>query len=906
MTCCFCGCSLLGASVQLIALLTLWSYVQNIRLMADLCRPQSDGKRDSSCPIEQYELYCKQHNPPLSTNGQCYLHLQGRISHYSSLLTLSAVFSLPAIVLSCVAFCLGRRLWKEIRMGRVVVPLPGAAAPLARRAVQPAPAAQLAAPPEQLPAGGGRERGRSARSSRMAWRGFMTKLVDNAIKQAVDSSDTRWGARREVDAKIAESEQRTNVRFEDLMRRLTLVEKENQELKEAASTAGSAMGVGGGGGGGRSASGSRMTVGRQDFVARKVEVKGYITDWNKRNEQALTQMEMKTWVESLVVQVGDEAKAPIDVQATLNSGSRVLFTSGCYIRDIDPYVIVEPSPERRPYLQAGGRFLGYLEKHGVSKANVKAEWGPPLRVYDIRGARPAQLAKFDTSTGWSLQQAELESLIPNVKVGQGLADMHLEASFDLTTKRPMIELKCNGERTRALNASGLHWKPSRLEHMGSSLPVGALAFSIQQDGLEIEVPAANHIDMLGGAARGDGTTDATVEHRIRKATGLSRRALAERHESHGMSRREMKCLWRINSGTVERPGVFGRQVSFVEVRGAAGALSRGHAGRGGWPPELPLPIEMREFADGADRAEAQRLLERALRPAPRGIATPPGPSELCWLGQAGHGRPPSGDAHPDGSAHEGDFQQFTSAGRAAIALQTGADAFQTGVSGVLCEPFADINGGEVAALPAALRRAVPPARAVVTERGRGNTTKWGHARAHLGRECCRLIDEFGGLGPEGPTMEKAPAHAARQRAGGGGGITARDWTGNDYADKLRSANSMVEDVATRASAAGAALDGADTARRVAKPNRAAPMAKKQEVAAKLQRDLRGPPGAGWRGQRRWAERASECPGSTVGAGKQAIAMLAKALASGTSGKLPISMEKLDELPRGASADEHPR
>ncbi|CAK0873552.1 unnamed protein product [Prorocentrum cordatum] len=243
--------------------------------------------------------------------------------------------------------------------------------------------------------------------------GFMTKLVDNAIQQAVDASDTRWDARCEelmirfmaqVDAKIAESEKRTDVKFEELMRRLTLV-----------------------------------------------EVKGYITDWSKRNELALTRTEMKMWVESMVAQVGEEVKTLIDVQATLNSGSRVLFTrvdvclvqaavrddawkvkkeidmliskGGCKIRSLDPYVIVEPSPERRPYLQAGGRFLGYLEKHGVSKVNVKAEWGPPLRVYDIRGARPAQLAQFDTLTGWSLQQAALESLIPDVQVEQVMADL---------------------------------------------------------------------------------------------------------------------------------------------------------------------------------------------------------------------------------------------------------------------------------------------------------------------------------------------------------------------------------------------------------------------------------------------------------------------------------------------------
>ncbi|CAK0824891.1 unnamed protein product, partial [Prorocentrum cordatum] len=41
---------------------------------------------------------------------------------------------------------------------------------------------------------------------------------------------------------------------------------------------------------------------RTEAKFKEVEVKGYIVDSSKRNEQALTRTEAKTWVESMVAQ----------------------------------------------------------------------------------------------------------------------------------------------------------------------------------------------------------------------------------------------------------------------------------------------------------------------------------------------------------------------------------------------------------------------------------------------------------------------------------------------------------------------------------------------------------------------------------------------------------------------------
>ena len=55
-------------------------------------------------------------------------------------------------------------------------------------------------------------------------------------------------------------------------------------------------------------------------------------------------------------------------------------------------------------------MLGFLERSGVAASAIKPEWGPPLRIYDIRGARPLEVANHDVKKGWSIFESALEGL----------------------------------------------------------------------------------------------------------------------------------------------------------------------------------------------------------------------------------------------------------------------------------------------------------------------------------------------------------------------------------------------------------------------------------------------------------------------------------------------------------------
>ena len=220
--------------------------------------------------------------------------------------------------------------------------------------------------------------------------------------------------------------------------------------------------------------------------------------------------------------------------------------------------------------------------------------------------------------------------------------------------------------------------------------------------------------------------------------------------------------------------------------GEYGTLLHRHCDCPGWPAELQLRSRIRALRQrAADLPGVKCLLERALWPAPRGICLPPMSDNLCWFGDS-DGTLPSGELFLDGSAFEGEFTRYTSVGWAVVALMANCEVFRAGVSGMMVEAFMDINGGELSALLAVLRYAVPPVTAVVdskfvflglTQDGRERTCSYVYAWSHLWREVRRLLDEFGGLGESGLSVRWVKAHCSRKQVRDGV-VSYRDWYGN--------------------------------------------------------------------------------------------------------------------------------
>ena len=78
-----------------------------------------------------------------------------------------------------------------------------------------------------------------------------------------------------------------------------------------------------------------------------------------------------------------------------------------------PKCQVQPSPEKRPHLDAMGQMLRVLKKYGVPHARVKPEWGPPeSRIMSKpTGGRPLVMATWTPRTGWQIFEEELKKVV---------------------------------------------------------------------------------------------------------------------------------------------------------------------------------------------------------------------------------------------------------------------------------------------------------------------------------------------------------------------------------------------------------------------------------------------------------------------------------------------------------------
>ena len=332
--------------------------------------------------------------------------------------------------------------------------------------------------------------------------------------------------------------------------------------------------------------------------------------------------------------------------------------------------------------------------------------------------------------------------------------------------------------------------------------------------------------------------------------------------------------------------------------GARGTLLHRHCDCDAWQEVLTAPRAVAALRARADLQEVTMLLERCLWPAQVGLGRPTPSSHICWRGQH-EGFVPPGEAYLDGSAFEVQYDGYAAVGWSLVVLRPDGDEYLMSVSGQLCEPYVDINGGELMAFIMLLRFGMAPVVAVVDSKyvyngvmrsGRAVTTRYCHTWAHLWRVAWDLIDDLGGVGDGGVRVRWVRAHQT-QRQVRDGTIAYRDWLGNKYADeaarsaaeagriaaddraKLRAERALVDGVAMWCSAVGSWIHGRDTCHRRAKPQRAVEGRAAKQVPAVSTCTLRGPSGKQWCMHCRWRGRQGVCPGSILEAAKQANDML---------------------------------
>lgn len=134
LTCCFCGCNFLSACCTIFSLVTSFVVVHGFQNFIDHC---PGGETGGDCPSdEQWQSICQSFGAPDYGSGECYDYIKHNLGKAEAGLVFAGIIGAPSILLSCLGFCWGNKLYKEIKDGNVLVQ-PPPQFPMAATAVQP-------------------------------------------------------------------------------------------------------------------------------------------------------------------------------------------------------------------------------------------------------------------------------------------------------------------------------------------------------------------------------------------------------------------------------------------------------------------------------------------------------------------------------------------------------------------------------------------------------------------------------------------------------------------------------------------------------------------------------------------------------------------------------------------------
>ena len=92
-----------------------------------------------------------------------------------------------------------------------------------------------------------------------------------------------------------------------------------------------------------------------------------------------------------------------------------------------PKAVVPPPPQTKPYINQGGKDLGFCRDKGIPKEHLKSEWGPPTTIFDVHhAARPVALAEYDKTKDWDIDDQKVGALSAPLKVEELKAALNAE------------------------------------------------------------------------------------------------------------------------------------------------------------------------------------------------------------------------------------------------------------------------------------------------------------------------------------------------------------------------------------------------------------------------------------------------------------------------------------------------
>jgi hypothetical protein len=297
---------------------------------------------------------------------------------------------------------------------------------------------------------------------------LMQRTALQAAQVALQGSDDKWDARinklvqqqdAKYDAKFEALESKIKKEIEELTSKTAALDAKLSASSNVSNFGGPAVSV-------ASAlpSPSMGPAGVTPFVPTKVEVKGWIVPskgWEQdREEQGLLEVEVGAWLDELFRRLSAEAKECINAEATRAKNRRAISSlvalrlrtdgldaraaeqrarlvksaidqaiaetgDGLKVKGRAPRCTMEAPPWKKPFLNAGGKALGVLQRLGVPAAELKPEWGMPLKIRGQKAgwARPKLLLSFHASSEWAVQEGHLQEFLPTATAASILTEL---------------------------------------------------------------------------------------------------------------------------------------------------------------------------------------------------------------------------------------------------------------------------------------------------------------------------------------------------------------------------------------------------------------------------------------------------------------------------------------------------
>ena len=276
---------------------------------------------------------------------------------------------------------------------------------------------------------------------------MMTSAGDSKWMERMEKRDIEWESRaRELlnvhaevtDKKIADavsdSEARQNKTIAEL--REEMMAKLTMSAKNGAQGPGSSAKNSG-----------RAWQGGQAFTPSKIEIKRFVSNWDRRDTEGISKRELRRWVGTLRLQIGEQhpVAGMVDWDAIdeVNPDRFLVFTKICLklkegmgsmqaheakqtinekiedcdgslsINGIKPKAVVESPAWKRPILSAGGKALGVLEREGFTCLSIPT-WNFQLSVYHSPsdGSKALLICVYDGEK-WTVKSENI------MKISQG-------------------------------------------------------------------------------------------------------------------------------------------------------------------------------------------------------------------------------------------------------------------------------------------------------------------------------------------------------------------------------------------------------------------------------------------------------------------------------------------------------